>query len=205
VPDGLYQALEAQARESAQTASPIARRDQDNALMALRQRNATYVMRFREIIAEGFDGLRALPAAARRPAVQLDLVEDSQLQFHVAGQRLADAIALRHAPALQVLERRLEALAEAFGQNSATNPIGPVLLAGAFGQTFRDTFLPDALRPLLFEQYEHRLGLVLGELYARINTVLGVRLRHARRGATGATGRPGAAAAGTAAGVAASG
>ena len=172
VPDGLYVAIEAAARESAHAASPMERRDQDNALMALRQRNATYVMRFRELVAEGFDRFRVLPAGVRRPATQFDLVEDSQLQYHVAGQRLADAIALRHSPALQLLDRRLEALSQALGQAPATNPIGPVRLAGAFGQTFRDTFLPDALRPLLFAQYEQRLGEVLGELYARINTLL---------------------------------
>lgn len=172
VPDGLHLAIESAARESAGTISPIARRDQENALLALRQRNATYVMRFRELVADGFDRFRALPSGARRPAAQLDLVEESQLQYHVAGQRLGDAIALRHAPALQQMERRLEALSAALGQPAAANPVGPVRLAGAFGQTFRDTFLPDSLRPLLFAQYEQRLSQVLSELYARINTVL---------------------------------
>lgn len=172
VPDGLHLAIEAAARESSGTVSPIARRDQENALLALRQRNATYVMRFRELVADGFDRFRALPFGARRPAAQLDLVEESQLQYHVAGQRLGDAIALRHAPALQQMERRLEALSAALGQPAAANPVGPVRLAGAFGQTFRDTFLPDSLRPLLFAQYEQRLSQVLSELYARINTVL---------------------------------
>lgn len=172
VPDGLHLAIEAAARESIATTSPLVRRDQENALLALRQRNATYVMRFRELVADGFDRFRVLPSGARRPAAQLDLVEDSQLQYHVAGQRLADAIALRHAPALQQMERRLEDLSAALGQTAAANPIGPVRLAGAFGQTFRDTFLPDALRPLLFAQYEQRLSQVLAELYARVNAIL---------------------------------
>ncbi len=172
VPDGLHLAIEAAVRASSHAGTPMERRDQDNALMALRQRNATYVMRFRELVAEGFDRFRVLPTGIRRPATHFDLVEESQLQYHVAGQRLADAIALRHAPALQLLDRRLEALSQALGQAPAPNPIGPVRLAGAFGQTFRDTFLPDALRPLLFAQYERRLGEVLGELYARINTLL---------------------------------
>ena len=172
VPDGLHVALEEGARNAVHSASPTARRDQDNALMALRQRNATYVMRFRELVAESFDQFRALPVGARRPLTQLGLVEESQLQYYVASQRLAEAIALRHAPALRLLERRLEALSEAMGQAPAANPIGPVRLAGAFGQTFRDTFLPDALRPLLFKQYELRLGEVLADLYARINQLL---------------------------------
>ena len=123
VPDGLHQAIEAAARASAHTATPLERRDQDNALMALRQRNATYVMRFRELVAEGFDRFRALPAGARRPAAQFDLVEESQLQYHVAGQRLADAIALRHAPAVQVRDRRLDALSQALGQAPAATPL----------------------------------------------------------------------------------
>lgn len=172
VPDGLHLAIEAAARETVAN-SPMARRDLENALLALRQRNATYVMRFRELVAEGFDRFRALPPGTNRAPRQFDLVEDSQLQYHVAGQRLADAIALRHAPALQQMERRLEALSAALGQVAVANPVGPVRLAGAFGQTFRDTILPDALRPLLFAQYERRLGEVLADLYSRINTLLG--------------------------------
>lgn len=171
VPDGLHVAIEASARDTVAT-SPMARRDLENALLALRQRNASYVMRFRELVAEGFDRFLALPPGAQRAPAQFDLVEESQLQYHVAGQRLADAIALRHGPALQQMERRLEALSAALGQPPATNPVGPVRLAGAFGQTFRDTILPDALRPLLFAQYEQRLGEVLADLYSRINTVL---------------------------------
>lgn len=174
VPDGLHAGVEAAARaaqEGREPVSPIVRRDQDNALMALRQRNATYVMRFRELVADGFDQLRALPPGARRATGPLDLVEESQLQYHVAGQRLAEAIALRHAPALQMLDRRLELLAEAMGR-AAANPIGPLRLAGAFAQTFRDTFLPDSLRPLLFAQYEARLDEVLADLYARVNAML---------------------------------
>lgn len=172
VPDGLHVAIEAAARESVASTSPMARRDLENALLALRQRNATYVMRFRELVAEGFDRFRVLQPGERRPVAQFDLVEESQLQYHVAGQRLADAISLRHGPALQQMERRLEALSAALGQATSANPVGPERLAGAFGQTFRDTILPDALRQLLFSQYEQRLGQVLGDLYARINTVL---------------------------------
>ena len=93
VPDGLHIAIDAAARETVAN-SPMARRDLENALLALRQRNATYVMRFRELVAEGFDRFLALPPGTTRPPRQFDLVEDSQLQYHVAGQRLADAIAL---------------------------------------------------------------------------------------------------------------
>ena len=60
VPDGLYLALDSAAREALASASPMARRDHENAFLALRQRNATYVMRFRELVAEGFDNFRAL-------------------------------------------------------------------------------------------------------------------------------------------------
>ena len=50
VPDGLHIAIDAAARETVAN-SPMARRDLENALLALRQRNATYVMRFRELVA----------------------------------------------------------------------------------------------------------------------------------------------------------
>jgi hypothetical protein len=173
VPSGLYRPIEDALHDSAQRAGlPGARRTEHAALLALRQRNAAYVMRFRQLIAQGFDEFRALPATLRRPSVPLGLVEEAQLDYHLAGQRLAESIGKRYERPLQMLDGRLEALAAALDQPQAGNPIGAARLAGAFIETFRDAEIPDSLRPLLFRQYEQELGKVLGDLYGRMNTLL---------------------------------
>lgn len=173
VPSGLYRPIEDALHDSAQRAGlPGARRTEHAALLALRQRNAAYVMRFRQLIAQGFDEFRALPTSLRKPTVPLGLVEEAQLDYHLAGQRLAESIGKRYERPLQMLDGRLEALAAALDQPQTGNPIGAARLAGAFIETFRDAEIPDSLRPLLFRQYEQELGKVLGDLYGRMNTLL---------------------------------
>ena len=173
VPSGLYRPIEEGLHESAQRAGiPGARRDEHAALLALSQRNASYVMRFRQLIAQGFDEFRALPLRTHKYEVPLGLVEEGQLDYHLAGQKLAESIGKRYERPLEMLDGRLEALAAALGQPPTSNPIGAARLAGAFIETFRDAELPDSLRPLLFRQYEQELGKVLGDLYGRINTML---------------------------------
>lgn len=173
VPGGLYRPIEDALHDSAQRAGlPGARRTEHAALLVLRQRNAAYVMRFRQLIAQGFDEFRALPTSLRQPSVPLGLVEEAQLDYHLAGQRLAESIGKRYERPLQMLDGRLEALAAALDQPLTSNPIGAARLAGAFIETFRDAEIPDSLRPLLFRQYEQELGKVLGDLYGRMNTLL---------------------------------
>lgn len=173
VPSGLYRPIEDALHDSAQRAGlPGARRTEHAALLVLRQRNAAYVMRFRQLIAQGFDEFRALPTRLRKSTVPLGLVEEAQLDYHLAGQKLAESIGKRYERPLQMLDGRLEALATALDQSQTSNPIGAARLAGAFIETFRDAEIPDSLRPLLFRQYEQELGKVLGDLYGRMNTML---------------------------------
>ncbi len=174
VPGGLYQPIEDALHDSAARAGLVGGRRQDHAaLLTLRQRNSAFVMRYRQLIAQGFDEFRALPLRPRNGAgLPLDLVGDDQLDYHYAGQKLAESIGQRYARQLELLDGRLEALSAELGQPSTSNPIGAGRLAGAFIATFRDAELPDTLRPLLFRQYEQELSRVLGDLYGRINTVL---------------------------------
>jgi hypothetical protein len=172
VPGGLYQPIEDALHDSAARAGLIGGRRIDHAaLLTLRQRNAAYVMRYRQLIAQGFDEFRALPLRYRS-GLPLDLVDENQLDYHYAGQKLAESIGQRYARQLELLDGRLEALSAELGQPGSSNPIGAGRLAGAFIATFRDANLPDTLRPLLFRQYEQELSRVLGDLYVRINTVL---------------------------------
>jgi hypothetical protein len=172
VPGGLYQPIEDALHDSAARAGLVGGRRQDHAaLLTLRQRNSAFVMRYRQLIAQGFDDFRALPLRPRN-GLPLDLVGEDQLDYHYAGQKLAESIGQRYARQLELLDGRLEALSAELGQPAGSNPIGAGRLAGAFIATFRDAELPDTLRPMLFRQYEQELSRILGDLYGRINTVL---------------------------------
>nr|WP_255746347.1 DUF1631 family protein [Lysobacter sp. CFH 32150] len=161
-------------------------RNDHAALLALRQRNAAYMMRFRQLIAQGFEEFRALPLRTNRSNLPLDLVNENQLDYHYAGQKLAESIGQRYSRQLEMLDARLEALSQELGQPPASNPIGAGRLAGAFISTFRDAELPESLRPLLFRQYEQELSRVLGDLYGRINTLLAAAGYGAKSGTSSA-------------------
>ncbi|WP_181952543.1 DUF1631 family protein [Vulcaniibacterium gelatinicum] len=172
LPSALYQPIEDALNDAARRSGLVMIRRSDHAaLLALRQRNAAYVMRYRQMIAQGFEDFRVLPLRARS-GTPLGLVEESQLEFHFAGQKLAESISQRYARPLEILEGRLEELAQALGQSAPANPLGPTRLAGAFLATYRDAEIPETLRPLLFRQYELELNSVLGDLYGRVNTLL---------------------------------
>lgn len=173
VPGGLYAPVaDALGDAAKRDGLSFSQRNDHVALLNLRQRNAGYMMRYRQLIAQGFEEFRALPLRANRNTMPLDLVDESQLDYHFAGQKLAESIGQRYSRQLEMLESRLEALSQELGQPPASNPIGAARLAGAFIATFRDAELPESLRPLLFRQYEQELARVLGDLYGRINTLL---------------------------------
>ncbi|QSX79792.1 DUF1631 family protein [Agrilutibacter solisilvae] len=171
VPNGLYAPVEQQLHESSLRAGS-GRHIEMQALLKLRQQSATYVMRFRQQIAQGFDDFRSLRIRSRGD-LPLSLVAENQLAFHLAGQQLADAIESRYATPLQAMSLRLDKLAESLQMQASSNPIGAGRLAGAFIETYRDAQLPHDLQPLMFRAYEQELARVLGELYSRVNGLLG--------------------------------
>ncbi|HEY0661216.1 MAG TPA: DUF1631 family protein [Lysobacter sp.] len=170
VPNGLYAPVEDTLHESS-LRSGGGRHIEQQAVLQLRQHSATYVMRYRQQVAQGFDDFRSLRIRSRGD-LPLALVAESQLPFHLAGQHLAESIEQRYSRPLEVMDKRLEALAEALQIATASNPIGASRLASAFIETYRDAQLPDDLQPLMFRQYEHELARVLGDLYTRVNALL---------------------------------
>lgn len=142
-----------------------------SALWVLRQHHAAHVMRFRQRIAQGFDDFRLLHA---RDSVDipLGLIDEGQIDFHLAGQALAASLDHRHSASLDMMGARLDILAGALGAEPSMNPLGPTRLAMAFVDTFEDEQIPELLRTLLFEHYAKALEGVLGELYEAANTVL---------------------------------
>jgi hypothetical protein len=178
VPGGLYRPIEEQLHESLRVGNEGGHRKDLMTVLALRQRGSGYVMRFRELIGRSFDDFcgRAMPGTASSP---MGLVRENELEFHLAGQRLAESIGRRYQRPLEMLGLRFESLGAALGVPGSANPVGASLLANAFVQTFRDAEVSNSLQPLLFRQYEQELAKVLGELYGRLNTQLAASGFHA--------------------------
>ena len=178
VPGGLCRPIEEQLQDKLQLGSSSAQRKDLMTVLALRQRNATHVMRFRELIGRSFDDFRGRAMMARSD-IPLGLVSEGELEFHLAGQRLAEAIGRRYQQPLELLGLRFEALSRELGAPASTNPVGAVRLAGAFLRTYHDADLSETLQPMLFRQYEQELSKVLGDLYARLNSQLAASGFHA--------------------------
>ena len=178
VPGGLYRPIEEQLHDSLRIGGDPSHRKDLMAVLALRQRGSGYVMRYRELIGRSFDDFcgRAAPG---KPNAPLGLVRENELEFHLAGQRLAESISRRYQRPLEMLGLRFEALAAALGMARSSNPVGASLLADAFVQSFGDADISPTLQSLLFRQYEQELAKVLGELYGRLNTQLAASGFHA--------------------------
>ncbi len=178
IPAGLYRPLEDQLQDKLQLGNAESRRRDLLAVLALSQRGSSLVMRFRELIARNFDSFQGRPHLLL-PGMPLGLVGEDELEFHLAGQRLAESIGRRYQKPLELLDLRFEALAKALGGPTTTNPVGATRLAGAFLRTFHDAELSETLQPLMFHQYEQELSKVLGDLYGRLNSHLSANGFHA--------------------------
>ncbi|GAB2608462.1 DUF1631 family protein [Novilysobacter erysipheiresistens] len=175
LPGGLYEPVEDALKRSVQGDdghdAPQLLYQNQAALWVLRQHHATHVMRYRQQVARGFDDFRVL-RIRNRGDLPLGLIDESQIDFHLAGQGLAEAIEHSHSRALETMAGRLQAVAAVLGLPPTVNPIGPTRLATAFVETFNDEQVPAPLRVLLFAQYQRALDAELGELYAKVNELL---------------------------------
>ena len=148
VPGGLYRPIEEQLHDALRQGAPGSHRRDLMTVLALRQRGASYVMRYRELIARSFEDFRGRFSLSR-PGLPLGLVRENELDFHLAGQRLAESIGRQYQRPLELLDLRFEGLARALSAPPTSNPVGATRLAGAFLQTFRDAEISDTLQPLL--------------------------------------------------------
>jgi hypothetical protein len=170
LPGQLFAPIETRLQDAVRQGGGAQERVDLAALLALRARGAGFVMRFRELLARNFDDLRNR-AGRDSHASAMGLVEESDLDFHVAGQQVAETVSRHFTRPLELLDQRFEMLCVIIGTPSA-NPVGPVRLVGAFQQAFLGAELSDSLRPLLFAEYERALLDSLGELYARLNGLM---------------------------------
>ncbi|MDQ3206024.1 MAG: DUF1631 domain-containing protein, partial [Pseudomonadota bacterium] len=140
-------------------------------LRMLRQQSASLMMRYRQQVAQGFDDFRGL-RVRNRGDLPLGLIEHDHLEFHLAGQRVAEVLAQRHIKVLEVMHQRLHWMTTALGMSLTANPIGPERLTSAFVETFHESETTATVRDLLFREYEKELDRVLDRLYRRVNQLL---------------------------------
>ena len=167
LPSGLYRPIE----QALQSTLPGVESFHDQAaLLVLRQHSASHVMRFRQQIGQGFDDFSG--ALNNGGIVELGLIDERLMDFHLAGQRLGEVLDQRYKPLLEEMNGRLATLSGALNAAPGRNPLAPSRLATAFIEAIGDADLPEALGGLLFRQYQHELVRVLDELYAKVNALL---------------------------------
>ena len=130
VPGALFGPVEHALQQASERGEEMPFLDQA-ALRTMRQRYATHVMNYRQQIARGFDDFRARRARNHAPT-PLELIDEDQLELHIAGQRVAESIEQRFSWPLGLMDGRLRALALELGLPAAVNPIGPARLTAAF-------------------------------------------------------------------------
>ena len=146
----------------------------DKELTALRE-----LRRERTKIGQRFDkGVHAAFQALREPhfmpeqVQDLALVAEDALEELLAKEQLADSQSRLHAPALEVLGKRVAFL---FGRDAlepADNPLNPHSIANRLLRAMEGIELASSVRIVLFKFFERELATTLVAMYERANALL---------------------------------
>lgn len=143
------------------------------ALRDLRRARAQIAQRFDQSIAEAFRRLQEAPMNARAvDASSLSLVSDEALEEQLATEQVVDGLGRYHAPALELLEKRLAVLTERPVLGPRDNPVGPKFLAEALGHALTALDVSTSVRIVLYKFFERDLSASLAPLYDRLNSGL---------------------------------
>src|SRR5690606_33262233 len=165
--------------------------DDRMAVMALGHRALDLATRYRKTVEREFDPCRN-PPAERTADQSLSLMSEGELEIHLAGQHTTELLDHQFLHPLEQLDERMQALAVALGvEGKRPNPVRPEAAVAAFVDLFGAEDLTRGLRPLVFNQFDKRLPEVLGELYGKLNELLGnagfgVQSRGGSSGSSGA-------------------
>ena len=145
------------------------------ALRAMRRVRGKISQRFQQAVANGFAQLRVNLAARDAAGVQdgasLSLLSDQALEAQLATEQLASSVLRQHAPAFEVLDKRMAALAgDALAPDQ--NPLNPVFLATSLGDALEEVESDDDLRIVVFKYFERELGTVMPAVLDRANALL---------------------------------
>lgn len=153
-------------KDGAPTGSPYL-----HAMRALRNSRAPIERGFREQLDRGFERMdqRATPAANAEGAVELTLLDESELEEQLATNLIAEAVMRIHGPMLDELTGRLARMLGVAQLEPSQNPLSAHSLANAIGESHRDVDVPADVRMVLLKYYERELIHDLRELLVDLN------------------------------------
>jgi hypothetical protein len=168
------------------------------ALRDLRRARPQVSHRYRQVLAEGFRAF-AGDVPAQSGAVVLSLLTDDALEEQLAQEQISEGLSRLHAPALELVERRLAALMQRAEVSAEDNPIGPLRLATCLRDALHAVELSTGVRIVLCKFYERQLATTLGVLYEQVNATFAAagilpQLKPTRRADPSAAPAPSAAA-----------
>src|SRR3546814_20137595 len=100
-------------------------------------------------------------------------MSEDELEIHLAGQQTTELLDHQFLHPLELMDERLQSLANALGvQGKRSNPMRPEAAVAAFTGLFERDDLSPGLRVMVFRLHEKRLPHALGTIYARTNAPL---------------------------------
>ncbi|HTL14663.1 MAG TPA: DUF1631 family protein, partial [Thermomonas sp.] len=143
------------------------------ALRDLRRGRAQIVQRFEQRLLAGFRALRDPRAGERQREPQgLSLLSEEALEEQLANEQLAESLTRLHAPALELLGKRLAHLCGQQELAPTVNPAAPAFFAGALLAAMEGLALDAAIRIVVFKFLERELATALTGAYERGNALL---------------------------------
>ncbi|MFC5569148.1 DUF1631 family protein [Lysobacter yangpyeongensis] len=143
------------------------------ALRDLRRARGQIAQRFDQLLTGGFRKLQEAPMLARAvDAASLSLVTDEALEEQLATEQVVDGLGRYHAPALELLDKRLAALTERPVLMASDNPVGPKFLAESLGSALIALDVSTSVRIIIYKYFERDLSTALAPLYDRLNSGL---------------------------------
>lgn len=146
-----------------------------HAMRSLRTSRAPIERGFREHIDQGFSDLerQGRPAQAQHEgAHELSLVEESELEEHLAANLTAEAVMRIHGTQLDELAARLSRMFGIAQLDASINPVSALGLSGLIRGAHKDVDVPADVRMVLFKYYERELIHDLRDLLTDLNARL---------------------------------
>ncbi len=149
-----------------------ANQDDRLAINVLHQRALELATRYRDAIEREFEQWLK-PQPGRATGRSLSLMSEEELEIHLAGQQTHELLDHQFLHPLELLDERLQSLANALGvTGKQLNPMRPEAAVGAFTGLFAEGDLTPGLRTLIFRLHDKRLPQALSAIYERTNAAL---------------------------------
>ena len=140
-------------------------------LRELRRERNRIGQRFEKGVHAAFQALRE-PHFTPEQVEDLALVEEDALEELLAKEQLAESQSRVHAPALEVLGKRVAFLFGREALEPADNPLNPLSIANRLLRAMEGLELASSVRIVLFKFFERELTASLVTLYERANALL---------------------------------